>query len=109
MITRSGSLDEEAFKKIPEIGPIPDMIGDDLPSNLEYLDSSFGAAAGLRPLDDDDLDEFSPEEIVPEGYVPRAGLSRFGGETIKMLQPSLNIVENFYDTLPPGALVSTPE
>lgn len=103
------SLDEEAFKKFPEIGPIPDMIGDDLPSNLEYLDSSFGTAAGFRPLDDDELDEFSPEEIAPGDYMPKTGTSRFGGETIKMLQPSLNIVENFYDALPPGALVSTPE
>ena len=59
LIISKGSLDEQAFQRQPVIGPLPDMINDDLPRNLEYLDASFGAAAGLRPFDDEDEeDEF---------------------------------------------------
>ncbi len=57
------SVEDLAFKKMPEVGPAPDMIFDDLPTNLDYLDESFGAAAGLRELVDEDLDQFSDDEI----------------------------------------------
>ena len=52
------SVEDLAFKVIPEIGPSGDLIQDDLPTNLDYLDESFGSAAGLRELRDEDLDEF---------------------------------------------------
>ena len=42
------SLDEDAFRRPPEVGPAPDMIYDDVPTKLEYLDVSFSASAGLR-------------------------------------------------------------
>ncbi|KAE9409647.1 hypothetical protein BT96DRAFT_953466 [Gymnopus androsaceus JB14] len=86
--------------------PAPDMIFDDLPRNLDYLDESFGAAGGLRELRDEDLDEFDDdEEVFPissrdddfDGVV-----SRVGGETIRMLRPEgLQIVDNHFDNLPP--------
>lgn len=103
------SVDELAFKKMPEVGPAPDMINDDLPTNLEYLDESFGAAAGLRELSDDDLEGFEIEETdldkvttsaAAGGSVPGI-VSRVGGETIKMLRSEgVHIVDNFFDTLP---------
>ncbi|KAF9814906.1 hypothetical protein IEO21_04850 [Rhodonia placenta] len=83
------SLDEEAFRQLPEVGSAPDMISDDLPSNLDYLDESFGAAAGLRELDDE-FDEFGVNDPASSSSA-RADqpgvISSYGGETIKMLSP----------------------
>jgi autophagy-related protein 2 len=89
------------------------MINDDLPSNPDYLDVSFGAAAGLRELEDDDLemDDPSPSQVIgrakPPSYPADTGvISSVGGETIKVLDPNgLHVVENFFNTLP--ALVET--
>jgi autophagy-related protein 2 len=92
---------------MPEVGPAPDMINDDLPTNLEYLDESFGAAAGLRELSDDDLEEFDVEEAGLSRATSAAGnsvsgiISRVGGETIKMLRSEgIHILDDFFDTLP---------
>lgn len=99
------SLDEGAFHAIPQIGSTPDMINDDLPTNPDYLDESFGPAAGLRELQDDDLYDFDPDVDPSEDQRTPGSTdhpqSSFGGETIKMLAQSIEIVEHFYDTLPP--------
>lgn len=101
-------MDEHAFRRVPDVGPAPDMISDDLPSNLDYLDESFGAAAGLRELRDDDLDDFDVEEAETGRKTPTPGthqmgiVSNVGGETIKMLRP-LNITEHHFNTLPPDS------
>ncbi|KAL0581534.1 autophagy-related protein 2 [Marasmius crinis-equi] len=100
------SIDDLAFKRIPQIGPAPDMIYDDLPTNPDYLDESFGAAAGLRELRDEDLDDFDDSYIGPVTSVEEAQrpglISKFGGETIRMLRPEgLHTVENYFDHLPP--------
>ena len=100
------SVDEHIFRRIPEVGPAPDMINDDLPSNLDYLDASFGTAAGLRELRDDDLDEFDLEDagrVTPTQSALQLGIiSNVGGETIKILRP-FDIVENHFDTLVPDS------
>ncbi|KAH9180656.1 hypothetical protein EDB89DRAFT_1840925 [Lactarius sanguifluus] len=101
-------IDQHAFRSVPEVGAAPDMINDDLPSNLDYLDVSFGTAAGLRELDDDDLDtdDSSQSEITgvanPSSHpTDKNIISRVGGETVKLLDPSgLQTVENFFNTLP---------
>ncbi|KAF7363504.1 GP-PDE domain-containing protein [Mycena sanguinolenta] len=99
------SVDDLAFKKVPQVGPAPDMINDDLPTNPDYLDESFGAAAGLRELRDEDLDDFDVDDNLDIGSqaAGAAGIvSKVGGETIKMLRPEgLRIVEHYFDTLPP--------
>ncbi|KAI0374905.1 hypothetical protein BV20DRAFT_1032957 [Pilatotrama ljubarskyi] len=98
------SLDDQAFRRLPEVGAAPDMIEDDLPTNPDYLDESFGAAAGLRELSDDEFDESDVEaSYSPSGVEdPRGTTSSFGGETIRMLRPEgLKIVENYFETLPP--------
>jgi autophagy-related protein 2 len=109
-------VDEHAFKQVPEVGPAPDMISDDLPTNLDYLDESFGTAAGLRELRDDDLDEFDVGETEVGRVTPIPGaqqtgiISKVGGETIKILRPEgIHIVENYFDTLPPDAAHETSE
>lgn len=91
------------------------MIYDDLPSNPDYLDVSFGAAAGLRELDDDDLDleidnpgqsEQGDDAKLPSYSTDKGVISSVGGETIKLLDPNgLHAAENFFNTLP--ALVET--
>ncbi|KAI0748137.1 hypothetical protein C8Q80DRAFT_1120684 [Daedaleopsis nitida] len=98
------SLDESAFKRLPEVGSAPDMIEDDLPTNPDYLDESFGAAAGLREFSDDEFDDsdIDSPSVVP-GTEPLQGVtSAHGGETVRMLRPEgLRIIENYFDTLPP--------
>lgn len=99
------SIDDLAFKRVPDVGPAPDMIYDDLPTNLDYLDESFSAAAGLRELRDDDLEDFD-DEGTDETQTPddqRVGIvSKVGGETIKMLRPEgIHPVEHYFDTLQP--------
>lgn len=97
------SLDEQAFYRLPEVGAAPDMIMDDLPSNPEYLDSSFGAAAGLREFDDEDLEDFDEGEILSSSAAPGDPgiISNVGGETIRMLRPEgIPMVENYFDSLP---------
>lgn len=101
----TGSIDDGAFRRVPDVGSAPDMIYDDLPTNLDYLDESFGAAAGLRELTDDDLDEFDTEDIEnPAVQISTSNtgiISSVGGETIKLLvEEGINIIENYYDTLP---------
>lgn len=102
ILSNAASLDEDAFRRPPEVGPAPDMIYDDLPTNLEYLDESFSASAGLRELPDDDSDDdfqyHSPAPSNTEGIV-----SQHGGETVRMFQPELGTVEHFFDTLPPAS------
>jgi autophagy-related protein 2 len=101
------SVDEHAFKRIPEVEPGPDMINDDLPTNLDYLDESFGTAAGLRELRDDDLDDFDTKEqeigqMTPTTSAAQLGIiSKIGGETIKILRPEgIQIIDNYFDYLP---------
>lgn len=102
------SIDQHAFRDVPEVGAAPDMIYDDLPSNPDYLDVSFGAAAGLRELDDDDLDiddQSQSEQMGSTDLPPYSGdkgvISSVGGETIRVCDTSgLHIVENFFNTLP---------
>lgn len=112
-ISGPDSIDQHAFQDVPEVGAAPDMIYDDLPSNPDYLDVSFGAAAGLRELNDDDLDmdEQSRSGLTGGTDLPsysshKSVISSVGGETIRILDPNgLHVVENFFNTLP--ALVET--
>jgi autophagy-related protein 2 len=60
----SASVEDLTFKRMPEVDLAPDMIDDDLPTNMYYLDGSFGPAAGLREICDEDLDESDTEDIT---------------------------------------------
>ena len=96
------SLDEEAFKALPEVGAAPDMINDYLPSNRDYLDESFGAAAGFREIGDDEFDE---EDILVSNANDEGVLSNVGGETIRILSDTgIKVVEHHFDRLPPDAM-----
>ncbi|KAF8798079.1 hypothetical protein BYT27DRAFT_7203788 [Phlegmacium glaucopus] len=104
------SVEDLAFKRAPEVGPAGDMIYDDLPTNPDYLDASFGAAAGLRELRDDDLDDFDDEELlVPTGGVGDTNtISKVGGETIKIFESGgLGVIEDHFLIIPPEKSHST--
>lgn len=78
------------------------MISDDLPNNPDYLDESFGAAAGFREIRDDEFDE---EDILVSDANAEGVISNVGGETVRILSDSgINIVEHHFDNLPPDAL-----
>ncbi|KXN86892.1 Autophagy-related protein 2 [Leucoagaricus sp. SymC.cos] len=101
------SVEDVAFQRLPEIGPAPDMISDDLPTNPEYLDESFGAAAGLREFSDDELDDLEDDvdggsevkHILFEEVEPGC-TSNHNGETIKVHNEGINMIEEYYDNLP---------
>ncbi len=98
------SLDEQAFRRLPEVGAAPDMIDDDLPTNPDYLDEHFGAAAGLREFSDDEFDETVPDSpsVVSGTDRSQGATSAYGGETITMLRAEgIHTVENYFETLPP--------
>ncbi|KAF8590435.1 hypothetical protein K439DRAFT_1657242 [Ramaria rubella] len=101
------SVDEHAFKGVLDLGPAPDMVGDDLPTNLDYLDASFGAAAGLRELRDDDLFDFESDKLDLSRNTPVTArgaeglISNLGGETIRMLDPQgIHFVEGYFENIP---------
>ena len=92
---------------MPEVGSAPDMIYDDLPTNPDYLDESFGAAAGLRELDDDEFDEsdVSSPTAASDDNDDKGNTSTYGGETIRMLRPEgLQIIEHYFDTMTPDSI-----
>jgi autophagy-related protein 2 len=97
------SVEDLAFKVAPEIGPSGDLIQDDLPTNLDYLDESFGSAAGLRELRDEDLDEFDDDERGTQGVDDDPStVSKIGGETIKIFESDgLEAVEGYFLSIPP--------
>ncbi|KAI6045750.1 hypothetical protein EDC04DRAFT_2888774 [Pisolithus marmoratus] len=99
----TASLDENAFRRVPEVGNTADMISDDLPANLDYLDVSFGAAAGLRELRDDDLEDFNTEEQCGRN-TPVPGetgiVSNVGGETVRIFR-KFTFTEHYFDTITP--------
>ncbi|KAI0807392.1 hypothetical protein C8Q74DRAFT_59220 [Fomes fomentarius] len=98
------SLDEQAFRRLPEVGAAPDMIDDDLPTNPDYLDEHFGAAAGLREFSDDEFDESDPDSpsVVSGTDRFQGATSAYGGETITMLRAEgIHTIENYFETLPP--------
>ena len=95
-------MEDLTFKRMPEVGPAPDMINDDLPTNMYYLDGSFGTAAGLREIVDDDLDEFETRDVIVTDPDRPSLISRIGGETIKILDvKGLETIDDYFLNIPP--------
>ncbi|KIJ44231.1 hypothetical protein M422DRAFT_252242 [Sphaerobolus stellatus SS14] len=100
------SLDERAFTRPPDLGTTADMINDDLPRNLDYLDSSYGLAGGVRELEDD-MFEFDEESNEPEpdlSISPKSPgiISNLGGETIRMLdERGIHVTEGHFESILP--------
>jgi autophagy-related protein 2 len=130
----SDDLEENAFSRDPDLGPTLDIIEDDVPRNSDYLDESFGAAAGLMELSDDELGSESADEGEMSESVldarsamastihhstrlnessshvapSEADLRGHHGETIKMLvDEDIQIIEDYFETLEPEPLLTT--
>jgi autophagy-related protein 2 len=93
----TGSIDEDTFRRLPDPISGMDLIEDDLPTNLDYLDAASrtkreaagDGSEGLRAwqTEHDDLDNNLASEI--------------NGETIKILVPGpISLQEDYWDTLP---------
>ncbi|KZT56758.1 hypothetical protein CALCODRAFT_517970 [Calocera cornea HHB12733] len=112
------SIEEDAFRQVPELGSIPDMIKDDLPNNEDYLGAAFPPRKGFKVPDpfageDDDFDEIeSPEETSSNARIldPEI-ISQIDGETIRMVHPdALLTVENYFnETMAAELLKPSPE
>ncbi|KAF8602843.1 hypothetical protein BDV93DRAFT_494104 [Ceratobasidium sp. AG-I] len=126
-----GELDEDTFRRDPELGFTPDMIDDDLPTNPDYLDESFGADAGVMDFSEDELvgestDEGEMSESMFDSHADIQSDIRKStrlaesvsqatdlgdntrGETIRMLIPDdIQIVEDYFETIEPDPLLNT--
>ncbi|KZO99279.1 hypothetical protein CALVIDRAFT_534256 [Calocera viscosa TUFC12733] len=99
------SVEEDTFRQVPELGSVPDMVKDDLPTNEDYLGTTFPPRKGFKVPDpfaeeDDDFDEIeSPEETLSNARIldPEI-ISQIDGETIRMVHPdALFTVENYFN------------
>ncbi len=87
-----------------------DLINDEVPSNLDYLDEAFGTSGGVTALSDEEdfgaLSDEGPYGSSPSTPVdeppetpPTANLRQ---ETIDLLHPEgVNIIEDFYENITP--------
>lgn len=99
-------MDENAFRRqVPEVGSIPDMMEDDVPTNPDYLDDSFGRIPNTYQPEDDESDDFNVYDAQSITIGQDGIISLVGGETIKMLQPEgLRIVEHHFNTIVPDSI-----
>jgi len=76
------------------------MIYDDLPQNLDYLDSSYGLAGGVRELPDEEFHDSDTEGNAARNINPQTGvISNLGGETIRMLDGrGIHVAEGHFES-----------
>jgi autophagy-related protein 2 len=84
------------------------MVEDDLPKNADFIDASYGPAAGARPMTEEDLEDFEEDHNGGRRTPTQRGsdatgiLSSFGGETIRLMaNEGIRIIEGYYDNLLP--------
>lgn len=96
-----GSIDEDTFRRLPDPTSGLDLMEDDLPTNLDYLDAtarrgkrqtSGDSAEGLRSWQTEEDDILHGNHLAAE----------INGETIKMLYSGpFDMREDYWDNLPP--------
>lgn len=89
----SGSIDEDAFRQIPDISSGADLIEDDLPTNLDYLDTATRPRQGVAT-------DRSTGESLRSWQATHDDGSADVGETIKILLDHFETDENYWDNLP---------
>ncbi|KIO29524.1 hypothetical protein M407DRAFT_70393 [Tulasnella calospora MUT 4182] len=103
------SIDENAFASAPEVDVGGDLMQDDLPTNLDFLDTAYGTSGGVTVYSDDEFEDLSPIDESPQvasastpSTPENKSLSTFKGETVRILGSGpINIIEDFYDTVTP--------
>lgn len=87
------SIDEDAFRQIPDISSGADLIEDDLPTNLDYLDTATRPHQGIAT-------DRSTGESLRSWQATHDDGSADVGETIKILLEHFEVDENYWDNLP---------
>jgi autophagy-related protein 2 len=88
-----GSIEEDAFRQIPDISSGADLIEDDLPTNLDYLDTATRPRQGIA------TDRTTGESLRSWQATHDDG-SADVGETVKVLLQHFEMDENYWDNLP---------
>jgi len=95
------SIDEDAFNRIPDMISGADLIEDDLPTNLDYLDH---ATRHSEANADRSTGETLRSWQTTEGDYDSRLNSEVNGETIKVLyHEPFELEEDYWDTLPPAS------
>ncbi|QRV75478.1 autophagy-related protein 2 [Ceratobasidium sp. AG-Ba] len=124
-------VEDNTFRRRPA-AIAADMVDDDLPTNSDYLDESFGPAGGLMEFSEDELiGESSDEGAMSESVLDsRAGLEATSpksthtsastsetsipaednqnrwGETVRMLvSEDIHVIEDYFETIEPDPLI----
>nr|XP_031857747.1 uncharacterized protein CI109_006842 [Kwoniella shandongensis]KAA5524819.1 hypothetical protein CI109_006842 [Kwoniella shandongensis] len=88
------SVDEDAFNRIPDIVAGADMIEDDLPHNLDYLDHATRRSANIPSTD-----SITGESL--RAWQSADGEGEIGAETIKiLLREAFDMEVDYWESLP---------
>lgn len=90
---RADSIEENAFNRIPDIASGADLIEDDLPTNLDYLDTATRPRHGV-------VTDRSAGETLHSWQATHDDGSAEAGETIKILLDHFDVNEGYWDHLP---------
>ncbi|QRW04386.1 autophagy-related protein 2 [Ceratobasidium sp. AG-Ba] len=124
-------VEDNTFRRRPA-AIAADMVDDDLPTNSDYLDESFGPAGGLMEFSEDELigessDEGAMSESVldsrtgleatspksthtsastSETSIPAEDNQNRWGETVRMLvSEDIHVIEDYFETIEPDPLI----
>ena len=94
-------MDEDAFNRVPDMISGADLIEDDLPTNLDYLDHA-ARHADIIPTDGSTGETLRSWQSTGEDDASDVRLtSEVNGETIKILHPEpFEMDDDYWDTLP---------
>ena len=99
-------MDDEAFRQLPDLTSGLDLVEDDLPNNLDYLDST--AARQVKGADAAHKEGMQSWETEHDEYAAPAEsmfAAEVKGETVKILVDGpVELVEHYWETLPVLAL-----
>jgi autophagy-related protein 2 len=98
----SGSIDDEAFRQLPDLTAGLDLIDDDLPSNLDYLDATSGRRVKANErAPAESMRSWETEHDETASLEDSHFAAEVKGETIKILADGpVELIENYWDTLP---------
>lgn len=95
-------MDDEAFRRLPDLISGLDLMEDDLPNNLDYLDSTAGRrvpAADASPQEG--MQSWETEHDDTAAPADAHFAAEVKGETVKVLVDGpVDLIENYWDSLP---------
>ncbi|ORY21591.1 hypothetical protein BCR39DRAFT_553281 [Naematelia encephala] len=97
------SVDESAFTRVPEIISGADLIEDDLPTNLDYLDQATRHSNNAASVDRMTGETLRTWEATGDSFDDANAkfTSEVNGETVKILiQEAFEVEEDYWDSLP---------